>query len=256
MNTLFLNWQALASRRWHTVGRLDEADGRFRFAYTEGALGAMDEGFEPLLAFPDLRQPAESERLFPLFENRILPTSRPEYPEYVSWLGLQHDPHPFAILARTGGTGVSDRLEMFPKPEPGPDGTCTFHVFVRGLRHQTPAAIERANTLEEGERLLVMLDVQNPQDDAAVALRTAETFRGDMHILGYLPRYLAQEVQLWSWSRITKLRATVVRVNPPPAPSHFRVLVRVEMAWPDAGRPFESEAYRALAPAGSLAPTA
>jgi hypothetical protein len=37
----------------------------------------------------DLRKHYVSEILFPLFSNRLLDSSRPEYPDYVQWLGVE-----------------------------------------------------------------------------------------------------------------------------------------------------------------------
>jgi hypothetical protein len=52
------------------------------------------------------------------------------------------------------------------------------------------AALERVGLLKSGERLAVMLDVQNPTDPNAVALRTVD---GERLMIGYAPRYMAYE---------------------------------------------------------------
>lgn len=248
MTTLFLNWQEPKNRRWYAVGRLDKEGEQYVFSYTKEMRQATAAGFSPLLAFPQADRQYKSDQLFPLFDNRILPESRPEYADYLEWLALQRDEvNPFAILARTGGTSASDSLEVFPKPKREENGRFTFHFFTRGLRHQTPEAIQRAEKLEVNDSLLLMPDVQNPYDTSAIALRTPEVSRGDMHLLGYVPRYLSAELKRRSWDDIASAKVTVVRVNPPPAPSHFRVLAQIEIDWPDGLSPFEAEAYAPLA---------
>jgi hypothetical protein len=52
------------------------------------------------------------------------------------------------------------------------------------------SSIARASQLHAGEQLLLMRDVQNPKASDALALRTAEAFERDMHLVGYVPRYL------------------------------------------------------------------
>ena len=247
MSTLFLNWQEPSTRRWYVIGRLDQPqgpEGPFTFGYTGGVRGALDAGFTPIVSFPSIEQQYTSDEMFALFDNRVLPKNRPEYDDYIKWLSLSPEQAtPFAILARSGGTSVSDSLEVFPEPERLDDGTYTFHFFVRGLRHQAEASSPRAEDLAEGEHLLLMPDVQNPFDPTAFALRTAETFRRDMHLLGYLPRYIAGEVQKWSWKEISEATVSVARINPAPAPSHLRILASINLKWPGGEEPFRSSDY-------------
>lgn len=230
MSTLFLAWQNPQSRQWYPVGRMDHVAGRYRFVYTQGAERARQAGFSPLLAFPDLDQQYESKTVFPLFENRVMGKNRPDYAELIRWLSLAaSELEPVAILARTGGESATDTLEVFPLPQPDATGRYDVHFFVRGLRHQAHCSLERVQTLQPDERLRIMPDPQNSRDEEAVMLRTAETTPGDMHLLGYLPRYLAHELarqprEVWKQTTVQ-----VVRVNPPPAPVQFRLLCRLAM---------------------------
>lgn len=247
METLFLAWQDPHRRRWFTVGRLVRTNGNYRFDYTNGVRAAQESGFTPVVAFPDIEKSYESREVFPLFANRILPSSRPEYEDYMEWLSIsESEADPIAILSRTGGESATDTYEIFPQPERTDDNTYRVHFFVRGLRHQAQGSIERVASLELGERLLLMADLQNPYDSKAFALRTAERTRQDMHILGYLPRYLAHELAQMQWEDIEQARIEVERVNQPPAPVHFRVLCCLEMKWPDGYKPFSSQTYSPL----------
>jgi hypothetical protein len=246
MRTLFLAWQDPERRRWYTVGRLDYDGDVYCFRYTEGAMKAQAVGFTPVLSFPDLRTTYRSPSLFPLFANRVLSKKRPEYPAFVEWLSLtQHEADPMALLARTSER-VTDTLEVYPRPE-AVDGTYRVHFFARGLRHQAEASVARVTKLEPGERLRLMPDVQNEYDGHAVALRTDETYPRDMHLVGYVPRYLASELARHDRDLVRQSVIEVKRVNPAPAPIHFRLLCRLTMAWPPGHTPFASDEHRPLA---------
>lgn len=243
---LFLAWQDPVGRRWFTIGRLEHREGVYKFEYTRGAKEAENYGFQPLVAFPNLERVYESESVFPLFSNRLLSPQRPEYEDYINWISIsKENPEPIAILARTGGSSETDTLEMFPCPEPV-DGLYKFYFFVRGLRHQLQASSERATQLEQDEKLLLMSDLQNPFDEMAIALRTSERTRRDMHLMGYLPRYLANELNKFQVDELRKAVVRIVRVNPPPAPIHFRVLCKMEMRWPDGYLLFDDKSFEPI----------
>src|SRR5947209_4726112 len=119
MRPLFLAWQDPESRRWYPVGRLETLNGLYSFTYTKGAeLARSDAQFKPLMSFPELHTIYVSERLFPLFANRLLSPTRPEYSDYLQWLSIPENARdPVAILYRSGGRRVTDTLEVFPGPE-------------------------------------------------------------------------------------------------------------------------------------------
>ncbi len=250
MKKLFLAWQDPISRRWFTVGRLTADGGTYQFVYTQGVREAQDESaFQPLPAFPDLHQVYESEKLFPLFSNRLLPRSRPDYKDFVKWLSIpEHDDDPFALLARSGGQRVTDTLEVFPCPEPDSNGQYHVHFFVHGLGHMPDASIKRAETLQQGEHLLLMHDFQNPRDPHALLLRTAELTPRDLYLVGYCPRYLLDDTFKLMDKDQNLPRVTVERVNQPPAPIQFRLLCQMTMQWSENFQPFSSPTYQPLEP--------
>lgn len=246
MDTLFLAWQDPTERRWHPVGRLDRTNGTYTFVYTKGAAEARDQGFTPIVSFPDFDARYEADEIFPLFANRVLSPNRPEYNDFVEWLSIpKHEADPIAILARTGSDRQADTLEIFPLPQREGDAY-HVHFFLRGLRHQAPNAIDRVKSLEIGERLCMMADFQNEHDPDAIALRTDEQHEQDLHLLGYLPRYLASELKCVERENLEEAVVTVERVNPPPAPVHFRVLCSMTMRWLSDFQPFSMEEYQPL----------
>jgi len=246
LRTLFLAWQDPDGRRWFPVGRLDQSNGTYLFRYTKGALQAQKRGFTPITSFPRLYKTYESEDIFPLFANQVLSRNRPEFDDFVEWLSVPKEKaDPVAILARTSDQ-VTDTLEIFPYPEQREDDAHVVHFFVRGLRYQSDCAIKRVHSLEPGERLLMLPDVQNEHDPNACLLRTVERHKKDMHLMGYLPRYLAREMSRISPEHRTASKIEVVRVNPSPAPIHFRILCRLAFPSSSTYQPFDDEVYDPL----------
>jgi hypothetical protein len=240
VRTLFLAWQDPERRRWYTVGRLDHEHGLYHFQYTHGAQEAQEVGFSPLVSFPELPGSYESDEIFPLFANQVLSERRPEYNDFIEWLSIpEHEADPVAILARTSER-ITDALEIYPCPEENENGQQSVHFFVRGLRHQAKASTDRTKLLETGERLRLLPDIQNQHDNRACLLRTDEKHEGDMHLLGYLPRYLAGELAEQDDEVVADCEVEVKRVNPAPAPIHFRVLCSLRMTRSADTRPFDS----------------
>lgn len=245
--TLFVAWQDPSRRKWYPVGKLTSSGNQFSFMYTKGALEARaSAGFQTLPSFPELSRIYLSHELFPLFTNRSLRESRPEYKQYLEWLLLPEcDADPLAMLARSGGQRVTDTLEVFPAPVKLDSGAYELHFLVHGLSHMPEESASRVDKLIPGERLLVMRDVQNPVDNQALALRTSERFERDMFLVGYCPRYIRGDIVEMQRSGSTPI-VTVERVNPPPAPTQFRLLCRLVMSWPEGFIPFSSDEYTPL----------
>jgi hypothetical protein len=247
VSRLFVAWQDPESRRWFPIGRLETHDDFYAFLYTRGAERArVEAAFVPFVSFPELHVTYVSETLFPLFSNRLLPRSRPEYESYLTWLGVgEKERDPVTILARSGGRKATDTLELFPSPVPNVRGEYEIHFLVDGLNHVPEESVKRAMFLRPSEPLLAMLDFQNPHDAQAVALRTAEQAERDLHLVGYCPRYLRSEIlrliQLGSIPRIT-----VERVNRAPAPLQFRLLCKAASDWPLGFQPFNDPDFQPL----------
>jgi hypothetical protein len=249
-NALFVAYRSgdPSQTDWSPVGKLEHADGLYRFTYTRGARTLR--GFDPFPGMTDLSAVYESDTLFPLFANRLLARSRPEYEAYLTWSGFDpaHPPDPLAILGVTEGIRQTDQLEVFPCPAPDADGCYLTKFFVHGLRWMHPAAVERAGRLKPGGRLALMPDIQNPHDPYAVALRTTDD--RDRLLIGYAPRYLARDfTTLWTHCDPDFIQVTVERLNGS-APLQMRVLCRMNACWPKGFRPCNDETYQPIVAAG------
>jgi len=230
MKSLFLAWQAPKDSRrssaWFPIGRLDaeSVDSEVtscRFRYTGGAKRAQqDVGFEPLIAFPDFNEDYRAEKLFPLFHNRVLSPKRADFPEYIDWLDLPKDQaDPISILSVSGGQRVTDNLQTFPKVEVGADGSFHLRFFVHGLRHLTEASRVRARQLRAGDKLRIMVEVNNPATRLAVTLHSE-----DYIMVGWAPRYLVEDL-VKCIPNAPEIEATVAKVNEGHAPLNQSLLV-------------------------------
>ena len=211
MKRLFLTcqFQNNESRKWYPVGELNFDGETYRFFYIKGAETAQNEAnFQPLVSFPDLREIYESTELFPMFANRVMPESRPEYRQTIEWLALaENQTDPLAFLARTGGAKVTDKFEIFCYPELDEKGDYNLHFFPHGLRYVRDDAIKRISSLERGDRLFLAKAFQNPYDKNALQLQTR-----DNSIVGYCPSYLLDDVNEIVEKNID-LEVCVERVN-------------------------------------------
>ena len=249
-NALYVAWRAGTPEdgAWSPVGKLEHVNDLYRFQYTRGAQTA--ENFDGFVGMHDLRRVYESESLFPLFANRLLSKSRPEYEAWLTWSGFDpaHPPEPLAILGVTEGIRQTDHVEVFPCPSPDEDGCYLSRFFLHGLRWMPNAAVNRASLLKSGDKLAIMLDLQNAADPNAVALRTVD---GERFMIGYAPRYMAYEFGRLA-SECSFAEVMVDRVNPG-APMQMRVLCRMNACWPQDFRPCEGEAFQPIVavPAGA-----
>ena len=243
-NTLFLAWQDQQnSRQWYPVGRLDSdfSNSKYRFRYTCGAMRAKREAeFQPLLDFPLMDHDYRSKKLFPIFQNRLVASSRPDYSEYLSNLALGNNADPIEILSVNGGHRVTDTYEVFPKLIKNADGSFRCRFFLHGWRHVGESAKHRLNSLNQGDELFVALELTNPETQMAVQIQTT-----DYQMIGWAPRYLVDDLTEAMAEAPGEYAASVVRVNPLPAPSQQRVLVELSSRW-DKHEPMSGTDYQPL----------
>ena len=242
MKALFVAWQDPKTRSWVPVGRLTHDNNLFRFEYTRGAAD-MGDDFQLFGVMKDLYSSYVSDALFPLFSNRVLPKSRPEYKTYLQWLGMSESAYDvMEELSLTGGFRATDSLEIFPCPEPTTNDKYEVYFFSRGLRHMHSENMERANELVRGDRLYLMLDIQNEYDPHALVIRTQEP----VTLVGYAPRYYSGEFSsVVNEVGQENIKVTVEQVNKD-APLQYRVLCKLESPWPTNFTPCVKGQFKTL----------
>lgn len=159
---LYVAWQEPESREIRPVGLLTcaQIDGAvcYEFRYLTGA---QRRPFQPFVGFPELHRVYRSPELFPMFENRIMPSGRDDYLEYMGRLGLPADAPPFEILAASFGRRATDRIEVFAEPTVDfQTGLATCLFLARGIRH-IPGAPEAVAALSVGEELRLAPEPEN-----------------------------------------------------------------------------------------------
>lgn len=243
MRKLFLTWQDNKSRKWYPIGQLTWDGEVYRFLYIRGALSAHNEaGFRPPVSFLNFHEIYESSELFPMFANRVMPASRPEYKQTIEWLALPESANdPLAFMARSGGAKVNDKFEIFCYPELDIDSNYALHFFAHGLRYLPKGSIERIKQMQRGEKIQLALDFQNPFETNALQLHTP-----DNHIVGYCPSYLLADVNMYI-QRGNEIEVCVERVNDDATPLQFRLLCRLIMPQMTGFLPFSGNDYQPIA---------
>ena len=245
MQTLFLAWQDRATtRQWFPIGRLDADVDRpdYRFRYTCGAERAQQlAGFPLLVDFPDSHSAYQATELFPLFKNRVISPSRPDFGEYLRNLDLSVGADPIEILTIDGGYRTTDSFEVFPKLARREDGSLILRFFLHGSRHVSEAAQERCNSLRPDDELHIAIELTNPMTSRAVQIQTR-----DYHMIGWVPDYLARDLATMVGGASDGYAAHVVKVNPQPAPTRHRVLIEIRGPWDGEREPMSGEDFRPL----------
>lgn len=241
--TLFLAWQDAINSYWYPIGRLTFDGKIYKFIYTQGMLQAgATSSLQPLLSFPYLDRVYTSNYLFPVFANRLMRRSRPDYVDYVQWLNIpQNQDDAIAILSRSGGQRHTDTLTVFPLPEPDEEGKYHIHFFSQGLQHLPKCSIERINSFKPEDKLLIAHEFSNLYDSQALTLNT-----DDHHIVGHCPRFLNSEVFELLQQNPKSVDVCVERVNQFPAPFQFRLLCNLIAQRSDQLRPFSRTEYQPL----------
>ncbi len=240
MTVVYVAWQEPKERHWFPVAQLCFDRATYRFVYTKGALRSPD--FMPFAQMPDLHQAYTSTELFPLFKNRILSKSRPEYSSFLHWLDLAPgEDEPLTLLARTGGERATDALRIVPCPTPSPDGFYRLSFFSHGMRYFPERIQTFINDLAAGDGLFLMPDPQNPHDSGALALRMVSP----AVIVGYCPRYLSHDFRILLQADPLATRVRIERINRD-APWQLRLLCSIQAPWPQLFQPCSSEDYEVL----------
>jgi len=236
---LLVLWQQPSTRAMLPVAILEFDGTTYRFRYIDGADGI--EGFRALLGFPEFDRLYESQELFPLFQERVLDTSRSDFVSVIEGLAL--DPSlatPWEQLVHTGGTSEGDTIQVTPFPRATADGwECMF--LAAGLRYfqhksvRTDRGITKTYSSTQFEDLLASL---SPGDSLDVELEVENDYNNqaqllfhDGNVVAYLPDWLARLTAPWV-SGGNSVAAKIVRINEPGAGWHLRLMASVSTGEP------------------------
>jgi hypothetical protein len=185
---LWLIWQNIETRQRYHVGNLTSLNGKYTFSYVLSGkrrtlLEAIENGYQPHLAFRNIQKTYVSDRLFDAFSRRLPDKRRPDFNEVLLTLGLSKEYSEMDLLRATGGRLGTDPYE-FVAPIIINNGY--FDFYIAGWRYY-----EGENTLQElklGEKVEFELDLGNPEDNRAVVILT--TKYGNK--LGFVPAFYSE----------------------------------------------------------------
>lgn len=114
---LWLIWQNMETRQRYHVGKLILENGVYSFSYEKSGYRrklaeAMDNGYQPHLAFPDIDKIYTSNHLFGPFARRLPDKRRPDYSNILQELGLSEHSTEIDVLHATGGILATDSYEF------------------------------------------------------------------------------------------------------------------------------------------------
>jgi hypothetical protein len=229
------------SRSWYPVGKLLYNGIEYLFYYTKGAKAS--ENFKPFGVMSRLEDVYFSTELFPLFGNRIIQKTRPEYKELLEWLDISDSQaEPLVLLEKTGGKRETDSLALFAEPQRSVNGMYEISFFVNGINHLPQQSLSRIDTLKFGEKLFLMKDVQNKFDALSILLRTDVPAT----IVGFSPRFLNEDFS-WLLNHIPhgQILTTVKKVNLD-APIQLKLLCELKAPWPENFQPCSSQFFHPI----------
>ncbi len=236
---LILCWREPESREWIPVGKLWYDNNKYKFCYTQGVEKAKaSNNFMMFGQMTEEDQTYISNELFPIFKNRLLQKSRPEYKDYLNWLGLDVELGPLDELSRTNGVRATDSLQLFEVPVEN-DGKYIAYFFSHGISHLPKNYIERIRELRDGDKLYIMQDVQNTIDRFALMLRTDDP----VELMGYCPRIYTKDINtLIQKNGALNVKVVIEKINYD-APLQFRLLCKLEANWFDGFIPFSDKEF-------------
>lgn len=186
---LFLIWKSGESGKQYIVGQLAK-NSQYEFKYYEEVREAIEDGFSPLLCFPDLDKVYKNERLFPVFASRLPDKKRKDIQSILKKYGMeQYDE--YMLLKQSGARLPIDALQ-FIDPILSTDESLTRIFLAAGVRHYLKCDgidCEKAIEITRGDEVFLKRDLENEHDKYAVQLLN---YSGK--VFGYIPRYYSKSV--------------------------------------------------------------
>ena len=185
---LYLIWKSETTRRQYTVGQLTK-NGQYEFQYTKEIDEALEVGFVPLVAFPDLKKTYYNEKLFPAFSSRLPDRKRRDINKILEKYSLdEYDA--YLLLKRSGAKLPIDNL-LFVDPVLDLDSSFRRNFLIAGPRHYLGCEgeyCEKSLKITKGDEVFLEKESNNTADDNAIKI-----YSGEKELLGYVPRYYSKE---------------------------------------------------------------
>lgn len=186
---LWLIWQNERTRQRYHIGNLVHNEDKYVFYYNKirrrrGLLEAIENGYQPHLAFRDIDKTYISDKLFGPFARRLPDHRRPDFQEILRTHGLSNDYTEMDLLRVTGGRLATDSYE-FVAPIYVYGNYFDFNFYIAGWKYYEGEQI--VGQLKIGEKVQFQLEPDNVHDSKAVIVLTSEGRK-----LGYIPAFYSE----------------------------------------------------------------
>ncbi|WP_035294144.1 HIRAN domain-containing protein [Clostridium sp. KNHs214] len=187
---IYLIWKDYKTRQRYVIGELSK-NGKYQFNYRiEDVNKAIENGFEPLVAFPDINDVYESHDMFPAFSSRLPDKRRKDVKEILAKYQLEkYDT--FELLKKSGGKLPTDSLE-FIDPIFLDENNIERDFYIAGVRHYDYCDKKIKHErfiLEINEKLILERECNNSHDKYAVKVMNKEN-----KVIGYIPVFFSKEI--------------------------------------------------------------
>lgn len=184
---LYLIWKSDTTRRQHIIGQLSK-NGNYEFKYCEGVNNAIDEGFTPLVPFPDITLTYSNDKLFSVFASRLPDKKRKDIDTILEKYDLKEF-DAYELLKRSGARLPIDNLQ-FIDPILDFSGPFNRHFYMAGVRHYLGCDGEYCDSsiqVTRGDQVFLKKEPDNPKDKFAIRVEN-----DNQELLGYIPRYYSE----------------------------------------------------------------
>lgn len=186
---LFLTWKSEQSGKQYIVGQLTK-NSEYEYKYCEEIKEALEDGFVPLLCFPDLNKVYKDEKLFSIFSSRLPDKKRKDIGDILKKYGMEKYDE-YMLLKKSGARLPIDGLEFIdPILDASKNQTRIF--FVEGIRYYLNCEENdclNAGGITRGDEVFFKVDLENRNNENAVQITD---FLG--RALGYVPRYYSRSI--------------------------------------------------------------
>lgn len=186
---LYLIWKSEKNRKQYIIGQLFK-NTNYEFRYYDEVNEAKEQGFIPLVAFPQLDVVYNSDVLFPVFESRLPDKKRKDIESILQKYGLQ-EYEPYQLLKRSGARLPIDSM-YFVEPISDLNKPLKRNFHLAGPRHYIGCNGTECNKSLDvvvGEKVILELDPENQADKNAI-----KVFNEKKQMLGFIPRYYSRSL--------------------------------------------------------------
>lgn len=182
---IWVIWKDPISRQRFTIGEISR-NGKYEFEYTKDIKKAIDNGFEPIVCFPNLDEKYTHTELFPVFSSRLPDKRRRDLNKILEKYSLTtYDA--FELLKRSEGKLPIDNFEFIDPILDLDSEEITRDFFIAGVRYYDLCNSDKcikSISLSIGDKLVLKPEPENPRDKNAIIIYSANN-----DLLGYVPKY-------------------------------------------------------------------